>query len=403
MRFIKLFACALVLLFSSATVSALPTGPLLCQGGFAGPFPCRAVDQASHVPLTDLSDVRNDSPRIVLGWHHEGSGRDFALVVLRTRISIVEVTDEENPELIGDYRVAPPSFLGDPAIFRDHLYVPAGNQAAAKLEIFDLTRILAEPGPDAHFLADVTVDLPRVGFISINQETGIAYVVSSGFFSPGLIVALDLNDDPEAPEELFAWNPGQPVPHNLECVIYHGPDSRFSGHEICVGAAPRRSLVIYDVTDKEHPVKLSRAFYRPFNNAWHSALTADHRFALVADSHDEHNPGGNTRTFLFDLSSLTAPKHFNTYQGPTRARDLHLEVRGRHLFLANARGGLRVIDLRQTAKGLLQLREVGFFDVEPEKDSSDWFGADSVDVLPNGLVLVASLRQGLFVLRPRLQ
>src|SRR5688572_13957011 len=108
MRSTKFFACALVLL-SSASLSALPQeelsaaafarprGPVRCVAGLAGPYPCRAVDQASHVPLSDLSNAQSEAVRIVLGWTDEASGREFALVSLRTRISFVEVTDPENP------------------------------------------------------------------------------------------------------------------------------------------------------------------------------------------------------------------------------------------------------------------------------------------------------------------
>jgi hypothetical protein len=59
-----------------------------------------------------------------------------------------------------------------------------------------------------------------------------------------------------------------------------------------------------------------------------------------------------------------------------------------------------VLDLRRVADG--RVREAGYFDMETENDGNDWFGAVQVDVLPSGTVLVGSVRQGLYVLRPRL-
>ena len=160
--------------------------------------------------------------------------------------------------------------------------------------------------------------------------------------------------------------------------------------------------MIYDVTDKAHPVRLSSTRYKHSNAPRHTALTEDHRFLLFADSHDENLPGGKTRTFLWNLASLTAPVQFRSYEGPTTARDLHLEVRGRYAYLANATAGLRILDLRQIAnKG--RVREVGAFDVEPKLSNTSWFGAYSVDVLPSGTVIAGSIRQGLYVLVPRLQ
>jgi choice-of-anchor B domain-containing protein len=389
--------CALVFPVCSAAL-VRPRGPLQCVGGLAGPYPCKVVDQASFVPLTDLSGASSVSVGTVLGWRHEASGREFALVSLFREISFVEVTDPENPEPVGEYRRDGQAIVGSIAVYQDHLYVSVATSEGAALDIVDLTRLLSANGPAARIPAEASHPLHLFGRLSIVPETGHAFL-NAGVPSPFSIVGLDLSADPEAPEELFTWDPGPPYARQIECVLYHGPDSRFAGHEVCIGAAPRRSLVIYDVTP-EHPVKLSRTFYKRYNHPWHATFTADHRFVLLSDSHDEYNPGFNTRTFLFDVSSLTAPSYFASYDGPTKGRDLHIEVRGRYAFLANASAGLRVLDLRQIAKG--RLREVGSFDVEPDNNSANWFGAVSLDVLPSGTVILGSLSQGLYVLKPRL-
>jgi choice-of-anchor B domain-containing protein len=390
-------ACALAFPVSSAALTR-PRGPVPCMGGLAGPYPCRAVDQASFVPLTDLSRDPSVSVGTVLGWRHEASGREFALISLAREISFFEVTDPENPELLGEYRRDGLAVLGSIAVYQDHLYVSVSITDGAVLDIVDLTRLLSADGPSTRIPADASYPLRIFARLSIVPETGHAFL-TAGVPSPFSIVGLDLSGDPEAPEELFTWDPGPPYARNLECVLYHGPDVRFEGHEVCAGAAPRRSLVLYDVTP-EHPAKLSRTFYKRYNNPWHATFTSDHRFVLLSDSHDEYNPGFRTRTFLFDVSSLIAPRQFATYDGPTRGRDLHIEVRGRYAFLANASAGLRILDLRQIARG--RLREVGSFDVEPGNDSANWFGAVSLDVLPSGTVILGSLSQGLYVLKPRL-
>jgi choice-of-anchor B domain-containing protein len=387
-------ACALLL---PGRVAALnpPQGPLKCVGGLAGPYPCQAVDQASQVRLSELggpSEVAGN----VLGWHHEASGRELAVLDLRTKISFIEVTNPESPRVIGDYGTG--LIMGGKAIYRNHLYVMTLQGGEGVLDILDLTRLLGAAGPSTHFDADATYTLDGYGSISIVQETGHAHLLISGQTQPLPAVTLDLSGDPESPVELTAWAPGPPYPANPECVLYHGPDTRFQSHEICAGAASRRSMVIWDMTDE---VKLSRTFYKRYNAPWKVAFTDDHRYLLLADSHDEHNPGFNTRTFLFDLASLTAPVQFASYDGPTQGRDLHLEVRGRYAYLANASAGVRILDLRQIAKG--RLREAGSFDVEPEVSGANWFGAYSLDVLPSGIVIVGSVRQGLYVLRPQLQ
>ncbi len=386
--------CALLLPGKSAALTP-PQGPLRCVGGFAGPYPCHAVDQASQVRLADLggpSEVAGD----VLGWHHEASGRELAVLDLRTKVSFIEVTNPESPRVIGDYGTG--LIVGGKAIYQNHLYVMTLQGGEGVLEIVDLTNLLNASGPSTHFAADATYPLRAYGLFTINQDTGHAHLLIGSQTQAAQAVALDLTDDPESPEELYAWTPGGPYPRNFECVLYHGPDTRFQGHEICAGAAGRRSMVIWDMTGK---VKLSQTFYKRYNSPWKVAFTEDHRYVLLADSHDEYNPGFNTRTFLFDITNLTAPVQFASYDGPTRGRDLHLEVRGRYAYLANASAGVRILDLRQIAKG--RPREAGSFDVEPQVSGASWFGAYSLDVLPSGTVIVASVRQGLYVLKPRLQ
>jgi choice-of-anchor B domain-containing protein len=377
-----LFAAAFIL---AVPALALPRGPLQCREGLAGPYPCHAVDQAGFVPFANTGRV--------LGWRHEASGREVAVVSLGQEISFVEVTDPEHPEPRGEYRKEYPVFLGATAVYRDYLYVSVLNDGNPEIHIFDMNRVLETEGASTRIQADVIWPVPIFGGLSIVPETGHAFLIA------GNIAGLDLSGDPEAPEEILAWDPGPPYTSRLECVLYHGPDSRFAGHEVCTAPAGRRSMVLYDVTP-EHPAKLSRTFYKRYNAPWHATFTSDHRFVLLSDSHDEFNPGFNTRTFLFDVTSLTSPSYFASYDGPTKGRDLHIEVRGRYAFLANGTAGLRVLDLRQIAKG--RVREVGFFDVEPELNSANWFGAHSLDVLPSGTVIVASLRQGLYILRPRL-
>src|SRR5688572_13537076 len=108
MRIRSLLLAALALVALPAIVAAAIQGPVPCEGGKAGRYPCRAVDQASFVPLNDLSSDPEDLAGDVLGWRHEASGREFAFIsmsriTLRAQISIVEVTDPESPVIIGYY------------------------------------------------------------------------------------------------------------------------------------------------------------------------------------------------------------------------------------------------------------------------------------------------------------
>ncbi len=48
--------------------------------------------------------------------------------------------------------------------------------------------------------------------------------------------------------------------HDAQCVLYHGPDERYAGREICIGAIVNK-FSIADVTDKDNPVAISATPY----------------------------------------------------------------------------------------------------------------------------------------------
>jgi hypothetical protein len=69
------------------------------------------------------------------------------------------------------------------------------------------------------------------------------------------------------------------------------------------------------------------------------------------------------------------------------------------MYQANYQGGLRVVDISNR----LSPREVGHFDTTPyEGNAAGFYGAWGVyPFFPSGNVIVTSMQEGLFVLRPR--
>ena len=48
--------------------------------------------------------------------------------------------------------------------------------------------------------------------------------------------------------------------HDAQCVIYHGPDTRYTGKEVCF-CYNENSLTLVDVTDKSKPTMISKRGY----------------------------------------------------------------------------------------------------------------------------------------------
>ncbi|HEX9312942.1 MAG TPA: choice-of-anchor B family protein, partial [Actinomycetota bacterium] len=101
----------------------------------------------------------------------------------------------------------------------------------------------------------------------------------------------------------------------------------------------------------------------------------------------------STWTRYFDVSDLEAPVLKLVYTQTTRAIDHNLFIKGKLVYEANYRAGLRVINPPSA--------ELGFFDIYPTDDDPSFNGAwGNFPFFQSGVVIVSGIEQGLFVLRP---
>lgn len=124
--------------------------------------------------------------------------------------------------------------------------------------------------------------------------------------------------------------------HDTQCVVYRGPDTEHAGSQICFGSANLESadpaapadgsarLEIVDVSLKSSPLQLSLTAYPESGYAHQGWLTDDHRYFLLGDETDESRRGVPTRTHVFDVSDLDAPRFLFAYEAPTRSIDHNL-------------------------------------------------------------------------------
>src|SRR5690606_14020982 len=108
-----------------------------------------------------------------------------------------------------------------------------------------------------------------------------------------------------------------------------------------------------------------------------------------------------TRTLIWDVSDLEDPVLVGQHLGPDNATDHNLFITGNRMYLANYQAGFRVVDVSDPRAP----REIGHFDTTPyEGNASGFFGAwGSYPFFPSGNVVVSSMQEGLFVLKPRAQ
>lgn len=373
-------------------------GPAGCVDGMAGEFPCRRVDLLSAVPVGDLgAEQAND----IWGWTDPATGREYALVGLVNGVAFVDITDPAQPVVLGRLPTrSEPSSWRDLKVYENHVFVVSEAHDHG-LQVFNLKGLRDVDAPPAVFDATATYsEFGSAHNLAINEQSGFAYVAGTGD-GDGCNGGLHMIDirQPAAPRfaGCFATDG---YSHDVQCVNYDGPDEDHTAKEICF-AANEDTLTIVDVTAKDLPVQISRTGYDGVGYTHQGWLSGNHRFFLSDDESDETGRGHNTRTYIWDLKDLDAPRLTGAYEAETAAIDHNLYIRGRNVFQANYRAGLRILELTNPGAG--RIKERAFFDVYPADDETGFNGSWSVyPYFASGVVVISSIESGLFVVRPRL-
>ena len=376
-------------------------GITACAGGLADTYPCSNVDLMAFLPLAQIGGGNGND---IWGWTDPVTGKEFAIMGLTNGTAFVDISDPVNPVYYG--HLPPPpgvsnSSWRDIKVYADHAFI--GSEALGSgLQVFDLTVLRGGPSLEDGF----TQTAHFTGFstshnIVINPESGFAYAVGTnmGACSRG-IYFIDLLD-PANPQAAGCFG-DDGYTHDAQCVTYAGPDLEHQGKEICF-AYNEDTLTIVDVTNKAAPVQLSRTGYSDRGYSHQGWLTTDHAYLLLDDELDERNVAAvtNTRTLIWDVQDLDNPDYFADYIGTSAAIDHNQYVVGDFSYQANYRAGLRILDISDIANG--NLTEVGFFDIYPSSDASNFNGAWSVyPFFASGNVVVSGIEQGLYILRPQL-
>jgi choice-of-anchor B domain-containing protein len=380
-----------------------------CVGGMAGGvYPCDNIDLVEFMHYSIFAPAVSESVKTnsLWGWTDPVTGHEWALLGLNNGVAFIDITDPENPFYAGKL----PSHNGGVSLWRDvraygdHAYVVA-DAIPHGMQVFDLTQLRNVPNPPAIFsesgFYNQGGNLGNVHTISINEDTGYAYLVGSDTCGSRLHMVNLAN--PAVPAFAGCTTDGGYV-HENQCFVYHGPDTTYTGHEICLAArGSALDLDIIDVTNHAAPVRLSSLQYNLVDGYSHQAwFTEDHRYILLNDELDEEFVGNPTRTWIIDAANLDAPvlSGGNGYfDHTTPSIDHNLYVHGNFVFESNYTAGLRILRLDDLAQS--QLTEIGYFDLYPANDNPNFDGTwNNYFFEASGNVIATHMTQGLFILRP---
>ena len=386
-------------------------GRVECASGTAASFSCSEVDLLSFLPVDDIGGKRGVRLNDVWGWTDPQTGKEWALVGRVDGTSFIDISDPSRPRYVGDLPMHAGSRANtwrDIKVYKDHAYIVADGAGPHGIQVFDLTRLRAANGAEpVTFTEDTHYDgIASAHNIVINETTGFAYAVgvnSGGETCGGGLHMVDIRE-PKSPkfvgcfQDTQTGNQGTGYSHDAQCVVYHGPDEKYRGREICVGSN-ETMISIADVTDKDSTIAISRAAYPNVGYAHQGWFDDQHEYFYLNDEGDEvSGTVSHTRTLVWDLKDLDDPVLAKEYLGPSTSSDHNLYVVGNTMYQSNYVSGLRIVDISNRAEP----REIGFFDTVSATDDPGFDGSwSNYPFFASGTIVVTSGKEGVFFLRKR--
>lgn len=381
-----------------------------CADGKATAFECSNTGLLSYMPISAVGGKRGVNLSGSWGWTDPVTGHDIAILGRTDAAAFVDVTDPVHPRYLGDLprtKGANMSSWREIKTYKNYaLIVSDGSGDHHGIQIFDLTRLRNVKTPQ-RFTEDAHFDAGSIHDIAVNEASGFAYAVgtaSGGERCGGGSLMVDMHD-PLKPKfagcfaDVGTGRARGGYTHDIQCVMYKGPDKRYTGHEICM-ASNETTVSIQDVTDKAHVKVLSHADYPTPAYTHQGWFTEDQRYWYLDDELDEMGSVGKsvegTRTIIFDVADLEQPVMAKEYIGTTHAIDHNQYVKGDRLYQSNYLAGLRILDISDP----LNPKEVGYFDTTPGENTSTFAGSwNNYPFFKNGAVGVVSIGEGFFMVR----
>ena len=386
----------------ASSQTAEPLGPAACLEGQAAGFPCQNVDLLSFLPLADIGGgvIGND----IWGWEDPQTGRDYAIMGRTNGTAFVDITDPTDPIYVGNLpsQSVSPAFIfwRDIKVYQNHAFIVSEHRGHG-MQVFDLTRLRNVSNPPATFTADVVYRrFSSAHNIFINEDSGRAYAVGSNTCRGGPHI-VDVTN-PKNPSFAGCYA-GDGYTHDVQCIIYDGPDGRFTGREICF-ASNEDTVTIVDLTNIAAPQMLARVGYPTASYTHQGWLTPDRNWFVFNDELDElFGVVPRQTTYILDVTSLTDPPPPTPTASTNRttAIDHNLYITGGYIYESNYTAGLQIFDAASIPTG--QLTEVGYFDIYPANDDPVFEGSwSNYPFYDEGFVAVSGIDSGLFVVRPTL-
>ena len=328
----------------------------------------------------DLGDFGNANNGNDCWGYTSPSGREYALMGLYDKMTVVEITDPVNPIIVGSINHSG-SLWADIKVYEDVVYVC--NESGGGIDVVDLAQV--DSGTITLVQRMTTGGLSSVHNIAIDEISGYLYLCG-GNINSGRIVAYNLSN-PRYPTLAGQMSNG-PTLHDAQVVTYtSGPNL---GRQICFGAAGGSGLYVIDVTNKSNMYTLSQSTYSGLSYCHQCWLHNVRQTLYVNDETD-----GIALTRVFDVSNLSDPVLTNTFGWGANSIDHNLYVKDDIIYEANYTSGLRILDTTNDSNAP---ELIGYFDTYPSNDGQSYNGLWSCfPFFDSGTVIGSDIQNGLFI------
>jgi len=396
--------------FSTAGEISSIRNKVECVNGFAGQFACNEIDLMSFSDKTEIGGLNSSSLNDIWGWTDPQTNKEYALVGMSNGTSFVDISNPENPIYLGILPTQTSnSTWRDLKVYQNHVFI-VSEASGHGMQVFDLTQLRNYDGSNPATFSNTAFysGFGNAHNIFINEDTGYAYAVGTSTCGPGGLHIVDIStpslpsksacvSDPNVGNERgrIGYN------HDVQCVVYNGPDTAFVGKEICFGST-ENSVWIADLSTKSDDSTGQKTIGIGTYDDYYSHqgwLTEDHKYFITNDELDEYNNAySNTRTLIWNVEDLSNPTIENTYFGPTPSIDHNNYIIGDNVYMSHYTSGLRVLDISNISAP----SEAAFFDNYPASNNTSFDGTwSNYPFYPSGVIALTSIDEGLFVVNPK--
>jgi choice-of-anchor B domain-containing protein len=332
---------------------------------------------AQNFNLTLRSTISYGVSLSNIGGYVDGQGNEYALVGYYDGLSIVNVTDPDNPFIAFTVNGAPSDWR-EVKTWGTYAYVTTegGNSG---LQIVDLSNLPTSIN-SKYWKGTGAINNQLETIHALHIDEGYAYLFGSNLFSGEAIIA-NLADP---------WNPvyagRTPSPDEYIHDGYVRNDTLWAGH-IYGGY-----FAVYDVTNKTNPVKLAQQ--NTPNNFTHNTWLNDAGTVLFTT--DETNDSYLASYDISDLSNITELDRFQVTPGSQSI------VHNTHILNDFAvtswyKDGVSIADVSRPGN----IISVGRYDTYPQGTGGGFNGCWGVyPFLPSGTIVASDIDNGLYVLTP---